>query len=267
VSDERLREAERRWRASAAVEDEVALLRERLRVGQLDESRLRLAAGLEHPAASVLAPAPQVLVALVERRTRTVLGERSTRWDVRPAARARWTFGEEALRRACASAARCGLRAWETFVAGRSEPPVALDLPGDLRLLVDVVTGARVADAEQLAEVAERLHEAVLDGEAVGLAGAGDAEIDALNAVANFADLLAPDLLGADPLDELLGPDLLGADQGLPRRPPDDDPAMWCLALALNAVGADAVKAALLEDVAAWALGHGDPLREWAKRA
>lgn len=33
MSDERLRELERRWRASASVDDEVALVNERLRVG------------------------------------------------------------------------------------------------------------------------------------------------------------------------------------------------------------------------------------------
>ncbi len=51
--DEKLRELERAWRASGAAEDEAALLRERVRVGDPDEHRLALAAYLGHPAARI----------------------------------------------------------------------------------------------------------------------------------------------------------------------------------------------------------------------
>ena len=44
MTDERLRELERCWRESGSVEDEAAWLRERVRVGELSEARLRLAA-------------------------------------------------------------------------------------------------------------------------------------------------------------------------------------------------------------------------------
>jgi len=51
MSDEALRELERRWRASGAVEDEAAWLAARLRVGAQNASALRLRALLGEPAA------------------------------------------------------------------------------------------------------------------------------------------------------------------------------------------------------------------------
>ncbi len=53
MSDERLRELERRWRESGSVEDEAAWLLERVRVGELDQDRLELAAYCGHGAARV----------------------------------------------------------------------------------------------------------------------------------------------------------------------------------------------------------------------
>lgn len=249
MSDERLRSLERRWRASGAVEDELALLRERLRAGLLDEQRVRLAAGLEHVAAAALAPHPRLFELFVERRTYSVEGEALTRWNARCGrVRDRWPFGEEALRRVCASATRCGLRTWEAFVAGWRGPPVEglPDLARDLRVLVAMLTEARTADAEEASEISERLHELV-SGD---LLAGDDAMFDALNAVATLADFLAGE--GSEP-----DPDEPWSVRG------DDDPAAWCVALAMNATSAEAVAAALREDVAAWALGHGDPLRAW----
>lgn len=54
MSDERLRELERRYQISGAFDDQVALLRERLRTGQADPARLSLAASCGHPAARAL---------------------------------------------------------------------------------------------------------------------------------------------------------------------------------------------------------------------
>ncbi|MCO5169192.1 MAG: hypothetical protein M9894_22850 [Planctomycetes bacterium] len=51
MSDERLRQLERRWRETGAVEDEAALLAHRLRVGSLSAGSLRLLAYLQHGAA------------------------------------------------------------------------------------------------------------------------------------------------------------------------------------------------------------------------
>ncbi len=94
MSDARLRELERRWRESGAVEDEAALLRERLRQGALGSSRLELAADLGHPgAASALGRAPASAAALVD-----------PGWAVRTAA-----AGAEAAVRCAAAAARACL--------------------------------------------------------------------------------------------------------------------------------------------------------------
>ncbi|MGE0710989.1 MAG: hypothetical protein AB7N76_28075 [Planctomycetota bacterium] len=51
MSDERLRELERRWQDSGTVEDEASYLLERARVGELSPERLQLAAYCGHPAA------------------------------------------------------------------------------------------------------------------------------------------------------------------------------------------------------------------------
>ena len=51
MSDQRLRELERRWRETGSVEDEAAYLRERVRVGDLTQERLELAAHCGHEGA------------------------------------------------------------------------------------------------------------------------------------------------------------------------------------------------------------------------
>lgn len=51
MSDERLRELERRWRASGALEDEAAWLGERVRLGDLERARVQVAGLLGHAAA------------------------------------------------------------------------------------------------------------------------------------------------------------------------------------------------------------------------
>jgi len=48
VTDSRLQDLERAWRASGAVDDEAAYLRERVRVGELNRQRLELAAWTGH---------------------------------------------------------------------------------------------------------------------------------------------------------------------------------------------------------------------------
>lgn len=51
MTDEHLRQLERRWRESRAHGDEVALIIERMRTGSLERSRVELAAYCGHPAA------------------------------------------------------------------------------------------------------------------------------------------------------------------------------------------------------------------------
>ena len=52
MSDQKLRELERRWRETGSLEDEVSLLRERVRTGRLPLLRLQAAARLEYPPAT-----------------------------------------------------------------------------------------------------------------------------------------------------------------------------------------------------------------------
>jgi len=54
MSDEKLRELERRWRASGRVEDEAAYLAEQVRVGHLTRDHLRLPAYLDHKASQLV---------------------------------------------------------------------------------------------------------------------------------------------------------------------------------------------------------------------
>jgi len=51
VTDSKLRELERRWKESGSVEDEAAYLLERVRVGDLEQEKLELAAYFGHEAA------------------------------------------------------------------------------------------------------------------------------------------------------------------------------------------------------------------------
>jgi len=64
VSDADLRELERRFRETGSVEDEAAWLRERVRVGQLDETRVQLAAHCGLAAALLATESPMPTVAL-----------------------------------------------------------------------------------------------------------------------------------------------------------------------------------------------------------
>ena len=72
MSDQKLRELERRWRESGSVEDEAAYLRERVRVGDLTQERLELAAYCGHEGAlrvTQLSPCQPSPEALTERAT------------------------------------------------------------------------------------------------------------------------------------------------------------------------------------------------------
>ena len=56
MSDARLRELERRWRETGAVQDEAAYLSERVRVGELKHEQIMVAAYLDHASSKILAP-------------------------------------------------------------------------------------------------------------------------------------------------------------------------------------------------------------------
>ena len=55
MSDQRLRDLEQRWRSTGLLADEVVFLLERVRVGALDPTKLRLAALIGHEACAVAA--------------------------------------------------------------------------------------------------------------------------------------------------------------------------------------------------------------------
>jgi hypothetical protein len=96
VSDARLRELERRWKSSGTVEDEAAYLLERVRVGNLTENNLHLAAHCFHPAA---------MTANTE-STCCIEARRSAFWAIRALA----PLSPEAIERFCISFAWIALR-------------------------------------------------------------------------------------------------------------------------------------------------------------
>jgi len=134
VSDAALRELEQAWRRSGSVEDEAQLLAARVRSGDLEEERLRLAAHAGYPAA---------VRALGESCHERPLAE----WLDGFAA-----FGEEALSRASIAIARLAWSRWPGF---SKHPPLELSYnPIDTMVEGAVVTAEDYlceASAESLA--------------------------------------------------------------------------------------------------------------------
>jgi hypothetical protein len=77
VADARLRELERRWRETGAVQDEAAWLAERVRAGQLARGRLELAARLGHAGASTATGEEPATDLLTTFRSLEELGDRT----------------------------------------------------------------------------------------------------------------------------------------------------------------------------------------------
>ena len=116
MTDSHLRELERRFRASASVEDEAAWLRARVQAGELSQERLELAAYLGHPAAGAPPGNPDL--------TWTPENQAPTwRWAE---GLARW--GVEAQTRAAVAATRQALRFWEAGDPLDYRPHVAVEL-------------------------------------------------------------------------------------------------------------------------------------------
>lgn len=236
MSDPRLRELERAFAATGALEDEAALVAERLRVGAVEADALRLAAALEHPVARRLLPdaPPSALDLLVERYAFELDGKTWVRWNGRE--QPEWRWGLDALRRLAAAAARRGLGGWETFVetspaAGRLAP----ERPWvDLRLVTAWVLGARGHDPALVEEVAAR------NTAHVDRVGAEVELMDPTDAFGAIA-LLAESFTAPDPQRRLA----------------------WAVSCGMNAAGRGAVLEAARHEVGAWALGHPDPLARW----
>lgn len=93
MSDDRLRDLERRWRAGGAPEDDARLLRERVRAGALAAADLELAARLGHPAAcAALARGPDDLPALAAALAATDDGRARTALALAGLALPAWTW-------------------------------------------------------------------------------------------------------------------------------------------------------------------------------
>jgi hypothetical protein len=108
MPDERLRELERRWRESGAIDDEAAYLRQRVKVGELSPESVELAAFLGHPGALVATATFSGVTPGAEVLRSFATGHADGRAPERPA----WLVtiqrlgGDEALRRLAASALR-----------------------------------------------------------------------------------------------------------------------------------------------------------------
>lgn len=120
MSDERLRQLERRWRETSAVEDEAAYLLERVRAGTLTQEQLELAAYCGHRAARSLCQSVESPAELID-WTRGL-----SRWAA------------EAPKRAAVGLAALASTRWQEHDHGDSRPHEAarlaqryLDLPDE----------------------------------------------------------------------------------------------------------------------------------------
>lgn len=109
MSDERLRELERRWTESGSVNDEAAYLKQRVRAGDLSQERLDLAAYCGREAALV------------------ALGANSTvEWDSKAWAEGLGRWGPSIVLRAQCLLAEVLLPVWNENVPGDGRPEAAL---------------------------------------------------------------------------------------------------------------------------------------------
>lgn len=239
MADLALRDLERRWRLSGAPDDEARWLIARHRLGELDLSRLELAACCDHAAAG------QALLALG-------VTPSPTSWvtDVR-----RW--GDDVCVRATLAAARRALPVWQDAFPDDARPAAVLDLverwldparedPGLEPVLADDAAAVAQREAEDAADMAESW----------GAHLAEDACVVACLAVRTVlaAARDAPRALGVPRAWLRRRP----ARTSRIHRPPsvvDDFLAAITRAARALRVSEDVVRRAVNADVAAWALG------------
>jgi hypothetical protein len=116
MSDEQLRELERRWRETGAVEDEARFLAERARAGRLSRDKLELAAYLGHRAA----------LSAIERTNPPWDPSSGPSW-LEEVVRGLRAWSKEAGVRAAIAASRTAMKQWEARY-GEEDPARALDL-------------------------------------------------------------------------------------------------------------------------------------------
>lgn len=228
MTDQRLRDAERRWTESHAPEDEAALVQERLRAGRIEGSQVELAAELGSQAAQRVTGLAAVRVNTA--RDLAAWGAQSTRF----AAAARWRL----------LAAECQ-RLLAAFRQGRSAPPhlgswVRVAEAWCDRLEAWTLVAAPPEQADLLACESE-LERAELEPPSPGSESRPFVELHA--ALLHGVHAARPTGTSAQ------GPRLWAWTDGrgprcrLPEELPRD------------------LLAALAKDLLPWALGHGDPLR------
>lgn len=252
MSDERLRDLERAWRRTRSVDDEAAFLRERVRVGELEDGRVGLAAWLGHPAAEQLAgPA----AAFVAPRRGTSASE--TFW------RGVLAHGEQAAVRAIvAETRRATRRVTEALTRGQAQPTRALTR---LRAIVapDGLTGdppEREASGwwRAIMRIVESATSWVLaPGDEAREVLARDLDRVAVGRIPPALFEARPRPVGAAVSDLARGLEQLEATLAGVRPGSDRDP--W---RGMTVERLSRLRATMCAEVAPWALGTGDALRD-----
>ncbi len=165
MADVDLRELERRFRASGLLEDEAAWLRARVQAGDLEQSRLELAAYCGHEVARLVSTpsAPPV--------------------DLEDWVRGLGRWGAAPCQLACLQSARLCLPLWETHVAADMRPGEALALAEDLHVGIGSRDQVQAA-AEAAYGAAETYYDAWQPEPAPGVGDAGMAACYAAQAAA-----------------------------------------------------------------------------------
>lgn len=223
VSDANLRALERRFRETGSVEDEAAWLRARIQAGELKRTRLELAAYCGHEAACLTA---ELGGASLPSLSTSVLWCKSLP-----------DTSAEVLGRCSVAGAFRSLEMWQRYFPRDSRP-----------------------------------HEAVCVAESLLCGKAIDEEADFSAAMAAESAAMAAHETGDDILPEVHYEAVQDAAYAasaavlviLAERAPLDALSKAALALdyALDVVGVSVLAEAIQEELAPWALGYGDPVRE-----
>lgn len=226
MGDERLRQLERRWLETKALDDEAGLLTERVRSGVLLRERLELAAFCGHPAACAALGTEQPEVP----EDLEAWGDAFARW------------GRESCVRAMIAAARRVLPCWSVFRAHDHRPLRAIELAEEW---IRTPSTERELDAWSYgAQALWGLHEEVVSFVSSD-AGVGDRAAAALASHALTACSFVCRFTNAHREPSLdIGGALKIASGALGEEGPDEA----------------AIHAAIADDVIPWAAGYRDPV-------
>lgn len=238
MADARLRDLERRFRASGSVKDEAALLSARVQAGALQRDRLELAALLGHDAALASLGTSRSAPWSPDLQTPT-----SDAWGL-----ARW--GDEALHRFCV--------AWAHAASMRA--PRRSGSPERVRSQVFAEALLVAPSPDLVARAAAAAPEFV----AVMVGGDGSEFEDAWNATAHRISLAVLVVLAdAVPIwADFFGSATQEVFTSLPGWYADELSCTFRAFLAPEGLEVPDVVAMVRSDLAPWALGHFDPVRE-----